>query len=106
MPEPGRDVRADLIRKQARLSPLPEPANDPEAKKAAELHDRETVSQYLARFAIEGEVLFDALVARRTLGGQDRDRNFIRHPRNLHQIREALRIIELGEWGDLRWDSA
>ena len=57
-------------------------------------------------FAISGERLFDALVARQSLRDLDRNRNLIRHPKNIAQIDEAVRIIQLGEFGDLRWNPA
>jgi hypothetical protein len=106
IPDRGRDARADLVRKQAGLPLLPEPPDDPEARKAAELHNRETVSRYLSDFGISGERLFDALVARQSLRDLDRNRNLVRHPKTIAQIDEAVRIIQLGEFGDLRWSPA
>lgn len=108
VPERPRDARRNLSRRVAGLDPLPEPdgQDDRAAREAADAHDRETVSQYIAKFARPGEALFDALVQRRSLTGLDRDRDLVRSPRTCDQIKKAMGVIEMGEWGDLRWNPA
>jgi len=102
-----RSARADLARRQAGLPRLPpEPPDEPAARQAVESHDRETVSQYLSDFAISGEILFDALVARQSLRDLDRNRSLLRHPKSIAQVDEAVRTIQLGEFADLRWNPA
>jgi hypothetical protein len=105
VPERPSDARRNLSRRVAGLDPLPEPdvQDDRAAREAADAYDRETVSRYIAEFARPGEALFNALVRRGSLAGQDRDRDLVRSPRTCDQIGEALRIIQMGEWGDLRW---
>lgn len=102
------NARRNLAQRVAGYDPLPEPTgqDDRAAREAADAHDREAVSQYIAQFARPGEMLFDALVQRGTLAGRDRDRVLVRSPRTADQIGEALRVIEMGEWGDLRWNPA
>jgi hypothetical protein len=108
VPKRPNHARRNLSRRVAGLDPLPEPdgQDDCAAREAADAHDRETVGQYIAKFARPGEALFNALVQRGSLTGLDRDRDLVRSPRTRDQIGEALRIIQMGEWGDLRWNPA
>jgi hypothetical protein len=108
VPERPSNARPNFAQRISGLDPLLEPddQDDRSAREAADAHDRETVSQYIAKFARPGEALFDALVQRGTLVGRDPDRDVVRSPRTCDQISKAVGVIEMGEWGDLRWNPA
>jgi hypothetical protein len=108
VPERPSNARPNFAQRISGLDPLLEPddQDDRAAREAADVRDRETVSQYIAKFARPGEALFDALVQRGTLVGRDLDRDVVRSPRTCGQIGKAVGVIEMGEWGDLRWNPA
>lgn len=92
-----------FARRMAGLESLPPPPRDEEGRRLAAAHDRETVGLYLERFAGPGAALFDAFVRRESLVGGENDREKVRSPRNFAQIDDAARLIQAGEWADLRW---
>jgi hypothetical protein len=100
----GPSAKSQLARKVARLDPLPVPDTS-EARAAAEVFDRETVSEYLATYAKPGLELFEELVRRGALAGLDRDRDAVRSPRSCSQIRDAVFTMHMAEFDDLRLKS-
>lgn len=89
------------MRVRGQPGPPPDP-EEVEAQRAAEIHDRETVSLYIERYRDRGWYLYDLLVERGALINSERTRNNVRSPKDVFQISDAVSTVWLGAIGDLR----
>jgi len=104
IPQVGRTFSQRVAEVQARGKPTPPPPSDPsaiEAKRAAETHDRETVSIYIDKYRDQGLRLYDTLVNLEVLVQDAGTRKRIQFPKDKYDITHTMHIVWLGAESDL-----